>query len=246
MTYPSCITSTKASPKMSKHYVHINTLDVINTLADVGFAVASIKTDRPWQRDERFVRHAVDFRLPSTTDKIVDYAPRVVFVNSHNGRTKARALMGIFRFVCSNGLVVGNTFQNEVQRHSGDSARELIDRIRESAKLFKPINKRIDEWRKVELSKAKQMKFARVALNLRFGEKAESYKAEDLLMLRRAEDDRADLWTILNRVQENAMVGGMLGRNANNHQVRSRPLIGIASDVEFNQQLWEVAEEFAG
>jgi hypothetical protein len=47
-------------------------------------------------------------------------ALRLECVNSVDGSTRFRALMGWFRFVCSNGLVVGITTSDMQRRHVGD------------------------------------------------------------------------------------------------------------------------------
>ena len=50
-------------------------------------------------------------------------------LNSVDGSTRFRALMGWFRFVCSNGLVVGVTQSDLRRRHIGDLAPEDVGRV---------------------------------------------------------------------------------------------------------------------
>jgi hypothetical protein len=49
-----------------------------------------------------------------------ELAMRLEFVNSVDGSTRFRAMMGWFRFVCSNGLVIGVTQAEIRRRHMGD------------------------------------------------------------------------------------------------------------------------------
>jgi hypothetical protein len=244
MTYPLCVLSPEASPAMSDRYVHVNSMDVINAMTSEGFVVDSIKADNPQKRDPRFVRHLIDFRLPNAP-KIHDATPRILFTNSHNGRTKAHVLAGIFRFVCSNGMVVGDTTYSEHIRHAGDTARELIGRMIALSKNSAPLFEKIERWTHINIKPTEQLIFAQRAMELRFGESAKSYDLHDLLAVRREEDRGDDVWRVLNRIQENAVRGGMIGRNANNRFVQSRGITGIANDLKFNQGVWELAEEFA-
>ena len=51
---------------------------------------------------------------------------RLECLNSVDGSTRFRALMGWFRFVCSNGLVVGVTQSDVNRRHTGDLSSEQV------------------------------------------------------------------------------------------------------------------------
>lgn len=244
MKYPLCVRSPEASPSMSERYVHVNSMDVINAMTAEGFTIADIKADKPTARDPQFVRHVIDFR-PANAPVIHGSTPRILFTNSHNGRTKASVLAGIFRFVCSNGMIVGDVTYRESVRHAGDTARELIERMVKLSKNSAPMFEKIERWSRTNIRPTEQLIFAQRAMELRFGDMAKAYNVHDMLAVRRPEDNGDDLWRVLNRIQENAMRGGLIGRNANNRQVQSRAITGIANDLKFNQGVWELAEEFA-
>ena len=75
-------------------------------------------------------------------------AMRLECFNSVDGSTRFRALMGWFRFVCSNGLVIGVTRSDVRRRHVGDLglndvAAVLASGINESAKE----KKNFEQWR---------------------------------------------------------------------------------------------------
>jgi hypothetical protein len=67
---------------------------------------------------------------------------------------------------------------------------------------------------------------------------------ETLLKARRTEDEGADLWTVMNRVQENLIRGGVSdARRDRGGRLRSvRSLKGIDSKVSLNKGLWGLAE----
>ena len=56
-------------------------------------------------------------------------ALQLVCLNSVEGSTRFRALMGWFRFVCSNGLVVGVTRLDIRRRHSGEVDLDDIENV---------------------------------------------------------------------------------------------------------------------
>ncbi len=80
-------------------------------------------------------------------------ALRLECTNSVDGSTRFRALMGWYRFVCSNGLIIGVTRTDMRRRHSGnldlsDMSKVLSSGIAESEKEIA----RFREWRKRPVS----------------------------------------------------------------------------------------------
>jgi hypothetical protein len=71
--------------------------------------------------------------------------------------------------------------------------------------------------------------------------------AETLLKSRRTEDEGTDLWTTMNRVQENLVQGGLSDFHRERRgRLRSvRALRGIDSKVSLNKGLWGLAEQLA-
>ena len=67
--------------------------------------------------------------------------------------------------------------------------------------------------------------------------------ADQLLEARRPEDMGHDMWTVLQRVQENAVRGGQLGRSAKGRRMRTREVASIDRGIGLNRALWVLAEE---
>lgn len=77
---------------------------------------------------------------------------RLECFNSVDGSTRFRALMGWFRFVCSNGMVIGITRSDVRRRHVGDLGLDdveavLTSGIQESEKE----RQNFEQWRKKEI-----------------------------------------------------------------------------------------------
>ena len=66
---------------------------------------------------------------------------------------------------------------------------------------------------------------------------------EQLLTCRRVEDLGSDLWSCLNKVQENLLRGGLNHRTASGRRTRTRAITSIAEDVRINGRVWDLAEE---
>lgn len=240
-TLPPSVYAAEPSPKMSERYVHVSTAQVIELMKGEGFTVEGVMGVKPRDLANVYGKHVIDFRHPDVP-RIGDSAPRFLFGNSHDGSTRAWAMAGVFRFVCSNGMVVGSTYAKERVRRA---AHDIIERMRQLAKNTAPLFQQIESWQRKELSAPQRLEFARLAATLRFGDPYRFDPAE-LLLPRREEDDAGNLWAVFNRVQEATTKGGMVGLSATGRQATARPLNEVTANVRFNEQLWQLAEEFSG
>lgn len=255
---PATVLQKQAAPRMSERYVHINSHDVVALMKGEGFEVASISTPRlrrnkagevTSQRDPLFIRHQIDFRRDDKLwarhdDARGGYVPRMLFNNSHDGTTGASFMLGVYAFICSNGMVVGSTYAKERVRHIGDSAGQLIEKMRTLAKNTQPLFDQIDRWQEKRLTAPQTREFARLAAQLRWGD-PHRFTEDAVLRVRRAEDDTDTLWAVFNRVQENTVRGGMHGLSRTGRAATARPLSEIGQSTAYNAQLWQLAEEFA-
>jgi hypothetical protein len=234
---------------MSDRYGMIRTADVLERMRDVGYFPVSAKQDNPRRRNPMHVRHCVVLRherfLDLDAPKVGDQLPQILLTNSHNGRTKLHLRAGFYRFVCANGLVVGNDRFHMAIVHRMNAPAMAMEFAEQMTRQLDDLNNVIDLWSRVELTRRRQLHFAREAAKLRFGATAPAYKPEQLLQARRVEDQGATLWQAYNTVQENATKGGLQGTNANGRAVASRELTGIGQDLEFNTGLWQLAERMA-
>lgn len=241
---PKSVFTEVASPKMSQRYVHINTREIVDALAQEGFAVDSAKANKVRAgRDPLYAKHQLIFRKPDAPG-VNGAVPTVLFTNSHDGSTGAKFIMGAYRFACTNGLVIGSTYAREVVRHSGEQAMQLIDRVRALSKNTGPLFAQIESWSKIELAQPEVDEFARLAAVLRFGD-VNRFDPKQLLQVRRSEDEGRDLWRVFNRVQENAVRGNLTGFTADGRRLTSREIKNIDQSTNFNADLWRLAEEFA-
>ena len=104
----------------------------------------------------------------------------------------------------------------------------------------------------IQLQPDEQRAFATAALALRFGPQTVEQggghvpapvTAEQLIEARRPEDQGRSLWTSFQRVQENAIRGGLAARSPQGRHTRTREVNGIDRNLSLNRALWVLAEE---
>ena len=153
-------------------------------------------------------------------------------------------LAGMFRFVCKNGLVCGDTVADVRVPHKGDVAGQVIEGAYEVLHGFDRAQASRDAMRAITLDQGEADVFARAALTLKYDDpdKPAPITESQLLASRRFDDNRPDLWSAFTRVQENLVRGGLLGRAANGRRHRTRPVQGIDQNVRLNRALWLLAD----
>lgn len=228
----------------SGRYTYIPTGDVLRGLHKEGFSpfmVCQTRTRDDAKREH--TKHMVRLRHASQID--APEANEIVLLNSHDGSSSYQMIAGVFRFVCSNGMVCGD-IQSDIRiRHSGNIVDNVIEGAFKVLESFELVNDQKDGMKALTLNAGEQSTFARAALALKYEtDIAPAPITEDqLLRTRRQADDKDDLWTTMNRVQENVIRGGLHGRSATNKRVTTRAVEGIDQGIKLNRALWVLAEE---
>ena len=110
----------------SGRYTHIPTIEVLNGLRREGFEPFMACQARV--RDESrlgYAKHMLRLRHASRIES--DEANEIVLINSHDGTSSYQMLAGVFRFVCQNGMVVGETVEDLRIPHRGDVVGQVIE-----------------------------------------------------------------------------------------------------------------------
>ena len=152
---------------------------------------------------------------------------------------------GIFRFVCTNGLVCGNNFGEIRVPHKGDIVGQVIEGAYEVLGVFDKVTENMETMKEIHLNSDEQHLFCRAALMARYEDENKTpVTPEQIITPRRWEDKQNDLWTTWQRVQENMIKGGLSGRSASGKNTRTRAITGIDGDIRINKALWMIAEQF--
>jgi len=254
---PSAL-ATHPHESRSDRYTYIPTMNIIEGMMKAGFQ--PFKASQSSSRIEgksAYTKHMIRFRHQDVSQSLAvgDSIPEVVLINSHDGSSAYKLIAGIFRLVCSNGLVVAESTTGSVAVHHKGNILENV--IEGSYRIVEDSQKAIGAiagWKNLQLTNGEQSAFAEAAHTLRFadaeGKIATPITAAQLLRPRRTDDAGTDLWQTMNRVQENVIKGGLHGvqRGENGHgwrNVTTRPVKGIDQDVKLNRALWQLAERMA-
>lgn len=232
-------------PTVSDQYMFIDTRQVVQDMMDLGFEVADVRRPAFRTKAAAFGVHEVDFRRPQDIGRKNGEAPRLIFINSYDGSRRAQLMSGVFRFVCSNGLVVGDVFQQQKFLHLGDYATQLLEQIRESAAHSHKVFERIEDYRQVVLDRAQYLEMAEKALTLRYPEGELHLDPELVISPRRSSDRGRDLYTTWNVMQENLLKGGLPGRQRNGRTRTSSALSNIERSNKLNRELWNLLEDYS-
>ena len=248
---PSVFT-TQAHNKVSEKYSLIPTIECVKALHDIGFyPVKAMESRCRDSNNKPFAKHLIRFRNKECME-VGGNLPEIVLVNSHNGLSSYQLRAGIFRLVCSNGLIVGNEMFQRCVRHTGEAPQKVVEAVGEIIEVIPEVLQKAEEWKKISLSSQQKQVYAQSAALLKWEEDTQ-IKTEKLLSPRRYNDQKDDLWTTFNNVQENIIRGGIRyfntelqpnGRTKINRQT-TRAVNSVNENSRLNTALWNLTEKMA-
>jgi hypothetical protein len=262
------IQSSRASDKVSKRYTFISSTQVIEDMISLGWNATDAQQKRS-KVSNPYGQHKVEFRIdkPITVSKsngmgITDDViyPQVTFINSHDGKSSFKFYAGLFRLVCSNGLVVPVTIQGKkfAEGFKINHKDYNIDTLRDTMyKIVANIVESLEPISKMQnkvLTEEQANLFASKALAIRndidrdkieeFINTVPEFTLDSILQTNRREDEGLDLWKVLNVVQEKMIQGGFYKENYVTKKVRKAKRITDMTKVQtINTRLFEEAYE---
>lgn len=245
---PSVFTQKADKRSTSKHYVHIPTERVIDDMQALGWGVVDAKEVKA-RKNAGYQKHMVvfgndDLRIDGKDGDTV--FPRILMTNSHDGKNSFQFQAGLYRLVCSNGLVIADAeFANMKIRHMGYDLNELKVVIEEIVEKLPLTVECMNKLKAKKLSEQEQVEFAKEALATRLSEKQLSrYSVDDIMEIlspTREEDKGDDMWSVYNVIQEKIVHGmfdvfGVRGKTR-----KARKIKNFRQDTKVNQELYQLA-----
>ena len=248
----------KANLGLSKHYSFVPTSRVINDLRTMGWnPVDAVQVKARKKETNGYQKHMVTFENDSyKTEGATEY-PQLLLTNSHDGGNAFTLSAGIFRLVCSNGLVIKTEDYGSARLvHKGYSFEAVQKLVEQFEETMSELLTKITAMKKVELTKEQQIEFAKKAALLRFTAKsynedniADVVDIDDLLNVDRKEDAGNGLYEVFNRVQESIVQGkysyssnGKV-KDANTKTRKARPIKNFKQSIDVNKKLSKLAFE---
>lgn len=257
---PMAFKTAPTNPGVSGRYTQANTATVIDDLAKLGWYPVQAKQARE-KKGSSGIRsfHMVAFQNPDIKihktlengEKVVDTYPRIILTNSHDGFNSFKFMVGLFRLVCSNGLVVcSDQMVNMSIRHVNYDFEELRRVVATAIEQVPGIVQTMNDMRKVTLTDEQKINLATEVVRIRKGIEGDqkfqldAETVESILEPVREEDKADDLWTVFNICQEKLIKGGFSAVGKNNKSRKQRGITSIRKDMDFNQRLWGTASKY--
>lgn len=230
---------------MSEKYLFVPTIDVVEKLRGEGMdLVQAIQKKCRIAGKGNFTKHILRFSIPSTGNwSINDSKPEIVLMNSHDGSSSYQVSAGVFRLVCSNGMIVqSHDFGSYKTRHSGNVMDDVLEATFRVIEDVPKIEAKVDQFQSIMLDQDQQRRYVEAALGLRWKEDA-PLDPRQLLTVRRSADRGESLWMTYQVAQENLIRGGLrpFGRRAPKVRAITSPI----TDYKLNQDLWALTEKTA-
>ena len=243
---------------LSKHYSFVPTMNVVNDLRALGYEVVDAKQVKARKKSTNgYQKHMITFEHPKYKVEGKEEYPQILLTNSHDGGNAFTLSAGIFRLVCSNGLVIKTEDYGSARLvHKGYSFEAVQELVKQFEETVSEVLNKITEMKKVELTKEQQIEFAKKAALLRFTAKSynednisDVVNIDDLLNVDRKEDAGNGLYEVFNRVQESIVQGKYLyaasGKvnDADTKTRKARPIKNFKQSIDVNKKLSELAFE---
>ncbi len=201
------LNQTEKYDTLSDKYNVMTTGNIVNDFKDRGFIVTDYKEARIRKEDRRYKqKHFV--RMSLSEDAEMLERPEIVIHNSYDGSSPLKVFLGIYRFVCSNGMIVGDHMNEPlVLRHNNNSWEQLLYAFMESYQ--EKVNMQtqvIEAMKSYYMSYSDEVRFAEKAMTLR-EESKDVLDPRELVLVRRKEDAGKNLWLTFNKVQESLIQG---------------------------------------
>jgi hypothetical protein len=230
---------------MSARYGFVPTANIVEDLRSNGFqCVQAGQTLTRVEGKRDFTRHVLRFR-PSYSPTVGGSLPEVVLMNSHDGSSGFKLWAGLFRMVCANGLIVcTNTMAGVSIPHRSNAVEAVRAQSFDFLSRIDHLADTVQAYQARMLSDEEAYHLAEVGAQIRWGaERPSGLNSRELLLTRRYEDARQNLWNVLNTIQENLTRGGIsLARP--NRRSSTRGMRSVADDTRMNVKLWAAADEF--
>jgi len=240
-------------PGLSAKYSFLPTSRIIEDMDRLGWRVNMAKSNRSRTSVNReFGSHVIKFFHPEVfiqdTEGNVESYINVVVMNNHAGVGSFKFELGIFRLVCTNGLVIKDTDMGSFNiRHSGYSFEQLQQTMNTAMERLPELVGKINQYNMITLTAEQQREFARQAIALRSYTDRVPTEEElaSFLVPRRQQDVGDSLWVVMNRIQEGVIKGGYDFTNRQGKSRKAKSIRNIQKDIEVNQAIWELGMQFA-
>jgi hypothetical protein len=246
---PLIFAEAPTNPDVSDKYLFVNTETIIDDLEKLGWLPVQAAQRKARKKEGTiFSKHMVAFQNPNIMIKSEDgdnAYPRILLTNSHDGMQAFKFSVGIFRLVCSNGLVVADEqFSDFKIKHKGYSFEELRNVVRQAVEDLPNRVQVMNDMKSRILTVTEKRKLAIDAMLIRAGINTLQYDEEtidEILEPKRSEDKGDDLWRVFNVIQEKITQGEFHAALKGAKVRKVRKIKSFEKDMKVNKELFKLA-----
>jgi hypothetical protein len=237
----------------SERFKVIQPSQIAQVLDGHGFDLIGLKTGKARNPDRADFQNTVAVYQARDNGLGIDGLDfRIVFKVPHLYGSLV-GMLGLYRLVCKNGLVVGvRDFETVKVKHLGDPVSELNTLIPQLVAQRQALSNMVRSMMARQVSAIELSQLATNVAQIRLAqtENVTKIEAQDLLRVRRADDKASDLFSVLNVIQENAIRFGIRYQTTTTDQngiatVRNGTARRISEQsvksIDLNASIWDEA-----
>ena len=253
--------ATEEHQECSDKYIFIPTVNIMEGLRKEGFIPVEVMQGGTRKEGKKeFTKHMIRYRHVNDlgNNTLNSDVTEIVNINSHDRSSSYQLMSGIFRLVCTNGLVTGKIDNDYRIKHQGNIIDDVIEstcRIVEDSKETINI---INEMKKINLNREEQLLLSEISMSAKYSNDEEEEDQESqiknnkkdlpwtpelFLKPRRLDDNKTDLYTTYNVIQENLIKGGQRVYTNRYERRSTRGVNSIDGNVKINKMLWQLANK---
>jgi Domain of unknown function (DUF932) len=200
-TAPSVFAEGKHASR-SERYTYIPTIDALRGLRKEGFEPFMVAQGASRiEGKASYTKHMIRMRHAGQVQTKPE-ANEIILINSHDGASSYQMLAGMFRFVCCNGLVVGDVVDDIRIPHKGNIQGEVIEGAFRVLDEFEAVEQHTVAMKALPLAaRGDRLRNRRADAALRRAPGRGNRRAPACTRHRRIDDIGHNLWTTFQRVQ---------------------------------------------
>ena len=251
---PSMFTASRCLATTKENYNSFNTSEFVEYMAQNGFYPIAARQQRIQDKRDKytkqvilpskdnprqnFQKHAIVFRKMDVASTNGLY-PQIYLVNSHDGGSSFQLYAGIFRVVCSNGLIVSDSDIDTIRLNHYKTMIDVKSAVKTLFDKFTLVFQNIERMQNVILTESQKLTLANFAASLRDNKNTKLASVSELLTVNREVDNGNDLWSVFNSIQENLLNGNVTIKNELTNKTRKAKAVNsIDATLRLNQALW--------
>ena len=125
LKYAPSAGATAPFSEVSNKYSFLPTIRIVDMLREKGWFPTRAEQVRVRKKEREGVqKHLIRFQHPDL--QLGEEAIEAVLVNSHDRSCAYNLFTGVFRLICSNGMITGDTFERISVRHINFNPKEIV------------------------------------------------------------------------------------------------------------------------